>query len=50
MNTRFGGRNRPAFVIKRWIANGDGGKALAAPPTVPEVSAAEELNDKIPFE
>jgi hypothetical protein len=33
MNTRFGGRQRPHFIIKRWIALGDGGPAeqLAVP-------------------
>jgi hypothetical protein len=50
MNTKFGGRNRPAFVIKRWIAFGGGGSALESPPTVPAVSAAEEMNDDILFE
>ena len=32
MNTRFGGRQRPHFVIKRWVALGGEG---ALPPTEP---------------
>jgi hypothetical protein len=75
MNTKYGGRNRPHFMIKRWIAFGPDGAMLPEPSTppartlsnstasvqpealkdlpsartVPEVSVAEELNDKIPF-
>ena len=31
MNTRFGGRQRPSFVIKRWIDLGGDNKTLPAP-------------------
>ncbi|WP_271523275.1 hypothetical protein [Bradyrhizobium sp. CCBAU 53380] len=50
MNTKFGGRNRPDFKVKRWISFGCGdGVALAAPAPVAAVTAAEELNDEVPF-
>jgi hypothetical protein len=55
MNTRFGGRQRPRFMVKRWIALGAAGKALAAPadPMADKVIAtpalAEEMDDKLPF-
>src|SRR6516225_9716979 len=33
MNTRFGGRQRPFFVIKRWVRlGGEGGEVEALPP------------------
>src|SRR5206468_11998745 len=38
MNTKFGGRQRPHFLIKRWIIlGGDGGEPVAqvVPPTLP---------------
>jgi hypothetical protein len=43
MPTRFGGRDRPQLVIKRWIMFGPGGGALPAPDT-PSLTgpAAEE--------
>jgi hypothetical protein len=31
MPTRFGGRERPLLIIKRWIAFGSGGGMLPAP-------------------
>jgi hypothetical protein len=31
MNTKFGGRQRPHFVVKRWVQLGDDKPALAAP-------------------
>jgi hypothetical protein len=61
MNTRFGGRQRPHFVIKRWIMLGPKETALPAPTpeiakpaadadlrTVEPPSCAEEMNDEIP--
>jgi hypothetical protein len=60
MATRFGGRQRPHFEIKRWVLL-DGGSALPAPelpqlesslPTAQEVkppSAKEAVDDSIPF-
>ena len=42
MNTRFGGRQRPNFIIKRWIAFGEDQQVLPAvapkalPPTTVE--------------
>jgi hypothetical protein len=33
MNTRFGGRQRPHFLIKRWVNLGPDEKVLPAPPT-----------------
>jgi hypothetical protein len=60
MPTRFGGRQRPHFLIQRWIILGDGANAL--PPVerpaldgpkgaqVVEPPAAEEVvKDKVPF-
>jgi hypothetical protein len=64
MNTRFGGRQRPCFVIKRWVNLGADDKALPAPtentPTQParvesgartieEPSLREQMNDDLPF-
>jgi hypothetical protein len=59
MNTRFGGRQRPHFVIKRWISFGPDGTALPAAPTaalplsgahaVAEPTLREEMDDSIPF-
>lgn len=51
MNTRFGGRQRPHFNVKRWVAlGGAGGNALPAPeqPTLPpaESSSTKETLDK----
>jgi len=40
MPTRFGGRERPLLVIKRWIAFGSGGGMLPAP-DAPSLTAAE---------
>jgi hypothetical protein len=43
MNTRFGGRQRPHFIIKRWIGLADGEGALsAAKPLALEGGAAAE--------
>jgi len=44
MPTRYGGRQRPHFEIKRWITFGDGGTMLPAagqPPTAKEVTGDE---------
>jgi hypothetical protein len=56
MNTRFGGRQRPHFEIVRFVAFGGpegGGAALidkpAEPKTVAPPSAAEAVNDSIPY-
>jgi hypothetical protein len=35
MPTRFGGRNRPAFDIKRWISFGNGPAVLEEPTAAP---------------
>jgi hypothetical protein len=57
MSTRFGGRQRPQFVIKRWVALGGEGAlpptappALTGPQTVapPTAKAAERDPDKKP--
>jgi hypothetical protein len=55
MNTRFGGRQRPHFVIKRWVALGGEGAlpptepapALSGPQTVEPPTAKEAVNDEI---
>jgi hypothetical protein len=42
MNTAYGGRDRPSFVVKEWIVFGDGGKVLPeqpSPPTLPPAAA-----------
>jgi hypothetical protein len=52
MNTRFGGRQRPHFVIHNWVTMpGDGPQqaALPAPAVVKPVTLAEEMNDSLPF-
>jgi hypothetical protein len=57
MKTRFGGRQRPAFRIMRWIVMGGGGAALPAPETpllggaqvVKEPSLKEEMADEIKY-
>jgi len=43
MRTKFGGRQRPHFLIKRWIALGDGDRALPAPDpsTAPQSTQAQ---------
>jgi len=54
MNTRFGGRQRPAFKITKWTRlGGEGGEEVAALPapqktTVAEPTLAEDLNDALP--
>jgi hypothetical protein len=50
MKTRFGGRQRPHFVIVRWIMLGAEEKAALPAPAqeVKEPTLAEELNDEIP--
>jgi len=36
MNTKYGGRQRPHFVIRRWVRlGGDGGEVEALPPPPP---------------
>ena len=56
MPTRFGGRQRPNFVIKRWITLGSDGAlatpdapALSGPQTVAEPTAKEVTEDEIRF-
>jgi hypothetical protein len=65
MKTRFGGRQRPNFVIKRWIDLSGDGRALPAPAEntpkppvleqgmperiVKEPNLAEQMNDELPF-
>jgi hypothetical protein len=64
MNTRFGGRQRPHFMIKRWVRLGDeGGEVEALPPPpaagepakselplqeVTEPTIQEDMNDDLP--
>jgi hypothetical protein len=61
MNTRFGGRQRPHFIVKRWVQFGGEKPALAVPTAEPpkaeslpgvkavaEPSLAEQMNDEIP--
>jgi hypothetical protein len=60
MNTKFGGRQRPHFVIVRWVRlGGEGGEVEALPPPAAAPPAqqpaqqdlppvAEELDDEIP--
>ncbi|MGB9388823.1 MAG: hypothetical protein WCB70_02345 [Xanthobacteraceae bacterium] len=50
MNTRFGGRQRPHFVIVRWITLGADEKAALPAPAreVKEPTLAEEMRDQIP--
>jgi hypothetical protein len=51
MKTRFGRRQRPHFVIVRWITLGDTAEAAALPAPAREVqepSLAEEMGDEIP--
>jgi hypothetical protein len=48
MNTKFGGRQRPHFVVKRWVQLGDDKLALAAPQpnATPGIEiTAEPIND-----
>jgi hypothetical protein len=47
MRTRFGGRQRPHFLIKRWIAlGGDGGILPAASPLALNAPTTESSTDK----
>jgi len=54
MNTKFGGRQRPAFKIVKWTRlGGEGGEEIAAlpaptAPTVSEPTLAEDFNDELP--
>jgi hypothetical protein len=56
MNTQFGGRQRPHFIIKRWVQLGGGEQpAVAAPEQlalpmqeVAEPTLAEQTNDEVP--
>jgi hypothetical protein len=54
MNTRFGGRQRPHFQIRRWIKHGgEGGQVEALPPSTPSPQQAPAqselpLNEKQP--
>jgi hypothetical protein len=46
MNTRFGGRQRPHFEVKRWVKLGGGGgevEALPPPPTTPPQQTTANL-------
>jgi hypothetical protein len=43
MNTRFGGRQRPHFLIKRWVGLGPEEKALPAPQEQLAPVAAEKV-------
>src|SRR5262245_9608450 len=42
MNTRFGGRQRPHFEVKRWVTIGEGGNALPAP-EMPQLPGPQEV-------
>jgi hypothetical protein len=57
MNTGYGGRQRPHFIIKKWIGLDDGETALAPPQSpapalktheVKEPSLEEEMDDELP--
>jgi hypothetical protein len=61
MKTQYGGRQRPHFIIQRWVRLGGGGEqpALAAPensPTLPglevvaEPTMSEQMKDEIVFD
>lgn len=39
MHTKFGGRQRPHFLIKRWVSFGPGENALPAPVEAPNLTA-----------
>ena len=57
MPTRYGGRQRPQFLVKRWARLSDGGTmlpateqpTLAAPQAVEPPTPKEEMSDDIPF-
>jgi hypothetical protein len=60
MNTRFGGRQRPHFVVQRWVQFGGDKPALAAPTEPPktdlpgtkvvtEPSLSEQMRDEVPW-
>jgi hypothetical protein len=46
MNTKYGGRQRPHFVIKRWVRlGGDGGEVEALPPPTPPKTTQQALDE-----
>jgi hypothetical protein len=54
MNTRFGGRQRPHFDVKRWVNfGGEGGAQPVLPPstghTVEPPTAKEATGDSVPY-
>lgn len=65
MRTKFGGRQRPHFIIKRWVQLGEDGSMLPGPEGPPKIEAPktpaaqlravaepkldEQMNDTIPF-
>jgi hypothetical protein len=57
MPTRFGGRQRPQFLVSRWVRLSEGGTmlpateqpTLAAPQAVESPTPKEEMSDDIPF-
>jgi hypothetical protein len=61
MRTKFGGRQRPHFIVKRWVQFGSEKPALAAPAQPPKAESlpgveaviepplAEQMNDAVPW-
>jgi hypothetical protein len=46
MNTKYGGRQRPHFVIRRWVRlGGDGGEVEALPPPPPPKTTHQALDE-----
>jgi hypothetical protein len=46
MNTRFGGRQRPHFMIKRWVRlGGEGGEVEAIAPPTPPTTTQQALDE-----
>jgi hypothetical protein len=50
MNTRFGGRQRPHFEVKRWVKlGGGGGAAEALPPPPPTTTPPQQAAADLPL-
>jgi hypothetical protein len=43
MNTAYGGRDRPSFVIKEWMVFGNGSKALPSPEAAAKPAKTEQV-------
>jgi len=48
MNTRFGGRQRPHFLIKRWVAFGAGSDKALPPADAPQLGEALDSAEQTP--